>query len=73
MLKKIADIAELQFGANVSAEKSGEIPIIQGRDFNSEGIFIADQTFFTDPKVLKYTRVLKNGDILFSAKGRFFA
>lgn len=71
--KYLYEITESQFGANSSAKPSGEIPCVQGRDFNSDGIYIATEPQFVPETALKYTRSLEENDVLFSTKGKFYA
>lgn len=71
--KYLYEITESQFGANTSAKPKGDIPCVQGRDFNSDGIYIASEPQFVPHSALKYTRHLESNDVLFSTKGKLYA
>lgn len=71
--KYLYEITESQFGANTSAKSSGDVPCVQGRDFNSDGVYIATESQFAPLSALKYTRPLEANDVLFSTKGKLYA
>ncbi|MES2678535.1 MAG: restriction endonuclease subunit S [Bacteroidota bacterium] len=71
--KNLSQITEAQFGANTSASPVGELACVQGRDFNSDGIYVAPEPQYVDHSALRFTRILQDGDVLLSTKGRFFA
>ena len=71
--KYLYEITESQFGANTSAGAKGDIPCVQGRDFNSDGVYIASEPQFVPHAALKYTRPLEVHDVLFSTKGKFYS
>jgi restriction endonuclease S subunit len=73
MKKKLIDIVEAQFGANVSGKLIGDYPCVQGRDFGSGGEYLGLEPLYIDESELRYTKFLKRGDILFSTKGKLFA
>lgn len=73
MKKRLVDIVEAQFGANVSGKLVGDYPCIQGRDFGSGGGYLGLEPMYIDESELRNTRFLRKGDVLFSTKGKLFA
>lgn len=73
MKKKLGEIVDAQFGANVSGKVDGEYPFLQGRDFGSNGEYLSSESLYIDKSDLIYTGFLKKGDVLFSTKGKLFA
>jgi restriction endonuclease S subunit len=73
MKKVLAGIVEAQFGANVSGKTEGAYPFVQGRDFGTGGEYLGLEPLYVDESALRYTRVLRKGDILFATKGKLFA
>jgi len=74
MLKKpISELCMSFFGANASAKHRGDHPCVQGRDFDSDGQYIATEPMYLNKEDINYTHFLNNGDVLFSAKGKIFA
>ena len=67
------EITDSYFGANLPAKPTGHINCVQGRDFDTSGVFYGNELQYVDESALRYTRFLEKGDVLFSSKGKLYA
>ncbi|MFA5296689.1 MAG: restriction endonuclease subunit S [Lutibacter sp.] len=71
---KLKDIASIQFGYYGKPSKKGTIPYLQAKHFNDFGQYVGDKDAFLEEEPKSTANLLKDGDVLFAAKGfRFFA
>lgn len=74
MKKNLHSIAEIRFGLYTPSDPNGEIPYLQVRQFDEQGLFrnATDEFIAADEKNLAH--LLQDGDVLFVGKGnRIFA
>lgn len=74
MNKIIQSIAEVKLGFPGLPQADGEIPFIQLRQFNEDGLFLPAEVDHLKLNENMKTHFLKEGDVLFTGKGnRLFA
>lgn len=71
---KVKEIAKIQFGHYSIAGKSNDVPYLQAKHFDDQGQYSYNCDTFLENKQVIPENELKEGDVLFVAKGfRFFA
>ncbi len=71
---KVKEIAKIQFGHYSIAGKSNDVPYLQAKHFDDQGQYSFNCDTFLENKQVIPENELKEGDVLFVAKGfRFFA
>lgn len=65
-------ICDFRSGTSTGVSSIGDVPCVQGRDFNADGQYVNREIQFAPSSALKYAHYLKPGDILFSTKGKIF-
>lgn len=74
MYIKLKEVVNIQFGYYGKPSKEGIIPYLQAKHFNEFGQLIEEGDVFLQEDDKVKSQLLRNGDILFVAKGfRFFA
>lgn len=72
-MKKLIQIVDAQFGANVTGKMVGDFAFVQGRDFDANGEYLGLEPMYADGADLRSVNFLRRGEILFSTKGKIFA
>jgi type I restriction enzyme, S subunit len=68
----LKDIAEVRFGVHPKADQTGNIPVVQVKDI-IDGTFKPTNVVRMNETGLRCRDFLRNGDVLFSGKGRITA
>ncbi|TVR41067.1 MAG: restriction endonuclease subunit S [Cryomorphaceae bacterium] len=67
--KFLSDLAEIRFGINTRTSDHGNIPCVQGKDFDDFGQLQTAGLSYISEDQCKDTDFLQPGDVLFAAKG----
>ena len=71
---KLKEIVNIQFGYYGKPSKEGLVPYLQAKHFNEFGQYAEEDSVFLEEDDKVRSQFLRNGDVLFVAKGfRFFA
>ena len=68
-MKRIKELVDIRFGVNGKSTNEGEIPYIQGKDFNGLSQFKNKEIYLTKKDAITEKDLLKKDDILFAGKG----
>lgn len=74
MKKTINDICEIRFGIYSQPVEGGNVPYVQVRQFDDQGVLMAEANDFVVLDQKSESHLLQDGDVLFVGKGnRLFA
>lgn len=73
-IKSISEVADIRFGFYSQPAAAGDVPYVQVRQFNDQGMLMAEADDYVVLDQKSEQHLLKDGDVLFVGKGnRLFA